>query len=102
MRRIKMTTGAISKSIRRQKEQRLAKVAQSFFKDGATKFGRARIDRALSSIYGHVIPQKNIGIGKAVKKYNKKLKLKNTLVKAAKKKDYNETMFTLTGNKKFI
>ena len=101
-RRIKMITGAVSKSIRRQKEQRLSSISKSFFKDGATKFGRERIDRALGSIYGHIIPQKNIAIGKAVKKYQKKHKLKNTLVKTARKKDYNETMFTLTGNKKFI
>ena len=101
-RRIKMITGAVSKSIRRQKEQRLSSISKSFFKDGATKFGRERIDRALGSIYGHIIPQKNIAISKAVKKYQKKHKLKNTLVKAARKKDYNETMFTLTGNKKFI
>ena len=85
MRRIKMITGAVSKSIRRQKEQRLASVSKSFFKDGSTKFGRERIDRALGSIYGHITPQRNIGLKKAAKKYQKKHKSKISLVKSARK-----------------
>lgn len=84
--RIKMITGAISKSIRRQKEQRLAKVTKAFFKDGATKFGRERIDRALGSIYGHVTPQQNIGITKAIKRSKKKYKARFSLVKTTRQK----------------
>lgn len=85
-RKIKMITSALSKSVRRQKEQRLASVTKSFFHDGATKFGRERIDRALSSIYGHVIPQQNIGLTKAANVYKKKHKSKIALVKTAKQK----------------
>jgi len=86
MRRIKMITGAVSKSIRRQKEQRLASVTKSFFKDGSTKFGRERMDRALGSIYGHIIPKRNIGLKKPIKKYQKKHKSKISLVKSARQK----------------
>ena len=100
MRKVKMITGAVSKSIRRQKEQRLASVSKSFFKDGSTKFGRERIDRALSSIYGHVTPQKNkfIGITKATKKFQKKHKARVSLVKTTKqklKKDADNMNFAL-------
>ena len=82
---IRMITGAVSKAVRRQKEKRLTSVSKIFFKDGATKFGRARIDRALGSIYGHVIPQKNIGLTKVGKKYLKKHKSKLSLVKSARR-----------------
>ena len=93
MRRIKMITGAVSKSIRRQKEQRLASVSKTFFKDGSTKFGRERIDRALNSIYGFKIPQRHpkgkpihMGLTKAGIKYRKKHKSKIALVKTSRQK----------------
>ena len=78
---IRMITGAVSKAVRRQKEKRLTSVSKIFFKDGATKFGRARIDRALGSIYGHVIPQRNIGIKSRInlrKKWRSKIALTKT------------------------
>ena len=91
---IRMITGAVSKAVRRQKEKRLASVSKTFFKDGSTKFGRQRIDRALGSIYGHVIPQKNIGLTKVGKKYikewQKQLKDQN---KELKKDMYNADTF---------
>ena len=46
---------------------------------------KQRIDRALGSIYGHVIPQKNIGLTKVGKKYLKKHKSKLSLVKSARR-----------------
>jgi len=92
-----------TKSLRRQKEQRFTRVANNFFKDGSTQHGRERIDRAMKSMYGHsFVSMKGAAPKKIAKHYNKKLKAKSTAVKAARKKDYNETMFNLTGNKKFI
>ena len=70
---IRMITGAVSKAVRRQKEKRLIGAGKIFFKDGSTKFGRQRMDRALSSIYGYktpLRPVRSIGLRKAVRKYN--------------------------------
>ena len=83
---IRMITGAVSKAVRRQKEKRLASVSKTFFKDGSTKFGRERIDRALSSIYGFKTPQRHMGLTKAGIKYRKKHKSKIALVKTARQK----------------
>jgi len=83
--RARLILGPVSKAIRRQKEQRLSSVSKTFFKDGTTKFGRERIDRALGSIYGHVTPQRNVGLTRIVKKNIKKHKSKISLVKSARK-----------------
>ena len=71
--RARLILGPVSKAIRRQKEKRLIGAGKIFFKDGSTKFGRQRMDRALSSIYGYktpLRPVRSIGLRKAVRKYN--------------------------------
>ena len=80
-----------TKSLRRQKEQRFTRVANNFFKDGATQHGRERIDRAMKSLYGHsFISMKHAAPKKIVKSYNKKLKAKSSQVKLARKKQKRE------------
>jgi hypothetical protein len=97
----KLLQGAFSKSLRRQKEKRLIGSAKIFFKDGSTKFGRQRMDRALSSIYGYknpLRPERSPGLKKAIRKYNIKGKSKRAQSKIAfarssyKKKKDKENM----------
>ena len=83
--RARLISGPVSKAIRRQKEQRLSSVSKTFFKDGTTKFGRERIDRALGSIYGRNTSQKNTGLVRVAKQYKKKYNSKISLVKSARR-----------------
>ena len=80
----KLIINTLSKSLRRQKEQRFTRVAGNFFKDGATRHGRERLDRAMKSLYGHsFVSMRHAAPKKIVRKYNKKIRSTKTAVKQA-------------------
>jgi hypothetical protein len=81
----------LSKSLRRQKEQRFTRVASNFFKDGATIHGRERLDRAMKSMYGHsFVSMKHSAPTKQVIKYNKKIRSHKKIVRQAIDKRKNK------------
>jgi hypothetical protein len=85
--RARLILGPVAKAIRRQKEKRLIGAGKIFFKDGSTKLGRQRMDRALSSIYGYktpLRPSRSIGLRQAVRKYHIKGTKKIYAAKIAK------------------
>ena len=81
----------LSKSLRRQKEQRFTRVASNFFKDGATRHGRERLDRAMKSMYGHsFVSMKHSAPKKQAIKYNKKIRSHKKIVRQAIDKRKNK------------
>ena len=80
----KIILSPFTKSLRRQKEQRFIRVAGNFLKDGATRHGRERLDRAMKSLYGHsFVSMRHAAPKKIVRKYNKKIRSTKTAVKQA-------------------
>tara|TARA_R110000803_G_scaffold4237_4_gene14496 strand:+ start:808 stop:1185 length:378 start_codon:yes stop_codon:yes gene_type:complete len=96
----KILPNPFTKSLRRQKEKRFERVANNFFNDGSTRYGRERIDRSMKKMYGHnFLSMKTALPKKQLKKLVKKTTKKTTAVKTALKNRRKKTMEVLIGKK---